>query len=65
MNKKTTFKERIRKRLFLFLIISQALGILGLVFIGGLLDSGFSGYFIGYAIGVVMSLGCTCGISIG
>ncbi len=65
MNKKTTFKERIQKHLFLFLIISQALGILGLVFIGGLLDSGFSGYFIGYTIGVVMSFGCTFGVSIG
>ena len=51
-----------KKRLLIFLAVSQILGILGAILIGNMIGS-LQGYFIGYAFGVILSLGGTVGIS--
>jgi hypothetical protein len=63
MEKRKTVFERIRANLTILLIISQALGILGAIMLGSTIDSGFSGYLIGYVIGVIFGLGGTIGFS--
>ena len=63
MEKRKTVFERIRANLTILLIISQALGILGAIMFGSTIDSGFSGYLIGYVIGVIFGLGGTIGFS--
>lgn len=47
----------------LFLLISQILGVIGAVLIGGTLDDGLSGYVFGYVIGTLLGLGFTVSLS--
>lgn len=63
MEKRKKVFERVRANLTIFLIVSQILGVLGAIMLGSTIDLGASGYLIGYAIGVVFSLGGTVGFS--
>jgi MFS-type transporter involved in bile tolerance (Atg22 family) len=63
MNKRKEWLQRVKRNLTTFIIVTQIFGIIGAVLIGNLLGSDFQSYFIGYILGVIISLGGTIGIS--
>ena len=63
MNKRKKFSDRLLNNLKLLLVISQFLGVIGAVMIGGTLGDGFSGYLFGYVLGSLLGLGFSLGLS--
>ena len=63
MNKRKEWLQRVKRNLTIFIVVTQIFGIIGAVLIGNLLGSDFQSYFIGYILGVIISLGGTVGIS--
>lgn len=67
MSERRKFSDRLlnmlRSNWTLFLLISQILGVIGAVLIGGTLDDGLSGYVFGYVIGTLLGLGFTVSLS--
>ncbi len=60
---KEAWLERVRRRLLFWGARSQVLGLLAALLIGSAIDLGFSGDFIGYAFGGILSVGGTFGLS--
>jgi len=61
MNKRKERAKVFRRNLKIWVVVSQILGIVGALTVGTFLDAGIEGYFWGYGLGVLLSLGCTFG----
>jgi len=63
MNKRKERAKVARRYLKIWFVVSQVLGLVGALTLGAFLDSGIEGYLWGYALGIVLSLGGTIGLS--
>jgi ABC-type phosphate/phosphonate transport system permease subunit len=63
MNKRKERAKTARRYLKIWFVVSQVLGFVGALTLGTFLDSGIEGYLWGYALGIVLSLGGTIGLS--